>query len=264
MGAYFRAAVVFLFATLAPASLHAAYSLIFYDANLFGAPPYECVQVPANASLTPTQITLEAWVNAATGGTIISRGDGSTTNTDYILQISNDGASVGQNVSFYAAGVWNDSIGTIPTNTWTHVAVTYDGTNKQFYINGVLSGTSPCAGSLSSTPSSPLYLGVQGFSCACNEFLGELAEVRLWSTVRTASQIQADMNFSFSGVQPGLLAYYHLNEGVGSTAHDVSGNGHDGTVQNAKYGVAWAQSAPPSLGWNARAVGPGAGTEKIG
>jgi PKD repeat protein len=249
--AYLRAAVMLL-AALSTVSLHAE-SLYF---NFFGSDQY--VQVPANPSLTPSQMTLEAWVAIAAGGggTIASRGDGSTTNTDYIFQISNDGSSVGTEVSFFGAGYWDSSTSGIPTNTWTHVAVTYDGTNKLFYINGVLSGTSARPGPLHSTPGSPFYLGIQGSVCQCNLFKGLLSEVRLWNTVRTASQIQVDMNYS-SGSHPGLVAYYHLDEGSGSTANDASGNGNTGTLENNPY---WDVSGPPDASLVTNAADSGAGT----
>src|SRR3989338_387222 len=37
------------------------------------------------------------------------------------------------------------SVGAIPTNTWTHVAATWDGSNIRLYINGVMDSGSPIA-----------------------------------------------------------------------------------------------------------------------
>ncbi|HXB59359.1 MAG TPA: choice-of-anchor Q domain-containing protein [Candidatus Acidoferrales bacterium] len=242
-----------LWLCLAAPSLHAQVSL-----SLNGSSQY--VQVPANTNLTPTNITLEAWVNIPAAGllTIASRGNGDTANTtDYIFQIGDADYGNGTFVTLFGGGAWGISTSKVPTNAWTHVAVTYDGTNKLFYINGALGGTTNRPGPLYSGDSatSPLYLGRQGTVCDCNFFNGKISEVRIWNYVRSASQIQADMNFS-SGSQPGLLAYYHLDEGGGTNAYDASGNGNTGTLEN---GASWSNSGPLliSVVTNTADSGPG-------
>jgi hypothetical protein len=138
--------------------------------------------------------------------------------------------------------------------------VTYDGSNKVFYVNGVFDRSAPRTNSIYSTPASPLYIGRQGSVCDCNFFNGSIAEVRIWNTIRTTNQIVADMNSSFWGRQPGLVAYYHFNEGAGTSAADITGNGHTGTL-NA--GASWTATAPPSLGTTAALEGPAAGADSV-
>jgi len=207
------------------------------------------VSVPGSTNLTPTPVTFEAWVypTVATCNTILSMGDGGdNTHTAYIFQISGAGNCGPMNVSLMGGktGAWDASASTIPLNAWTHVAVTYDGTNKQFFINGVLDSTAAQPGPLFQT-NSAMLIGRQGTGCQCNNFNGQLAEVRIWNTIRTSNEIAADMTFS-SGGQPGLVAYYHLNEGSGTTAYDASGNGHNGTVAVA---AGWANSTPPFVNY---------------
>jgi hypothetical protein len=236
-------------------------SLFAASLNLNGAGQY--VSAAADPNLTPSQFTLEAWVKVSATGlnTILSRGDGGNgAVTDYILQLSNDGGSVGNQVSLFAGGAWDASSSSIPLNTWTHVAVTYDGSNKVFYVNGVFDRSAPRTNSIYSTPGSPLYIGRQGSVCDCNFFNGSIAEVRIWNTLRTTNQIVADMNSSFWGRQPGLVAYYHFNEGAGASATDITGNGHTGTL-NA--GASWTATAPPSLGTIAALEGPLAGADSV-
>jgi hypothetical protein len=238
-----------LWLCLSAPSLHAQASL-----SLNGGE----VQVPANTSLTPTNLTLEAWVNFPASGnlTIASRGNGSDgATTDYILQIGSNGQP-GTNVDFFGAGAWDTSTSGVPFNVWTHVAVTYNGTNKLFYINGVPGGAVARSGPLytGDSATSPFYIGLQGQYCQCNPFEGEISEVRLWNYVRSPSQIRADMVYS-SGSQSGLVAYYHLNEGSGTTANDASGNAHTGTLEN---GASWSASGPPVvLVTNTADSGPG-------
>src|SRR5215472_17223477 len=99
------------------------------------------VQVPANAALTPSQFTFEAWINPQKQdcNTIISRGDGGNASTDYIFQVGYNGTTCGteMKVSLWAGGAWYTSGSTVPLNAWTHGAVAYDGALLYFYINGV-------------------------------------------------------------------------------------------------------------------------------
>ena len=223
------------------------------------------VLVQPNPSFAPTNLTFEAWVNpgVAKCDTIFSRGDGSDINTDYIFQVGYDGTNCGvMKLSFFGAGGWDCSFSLVSTNTWTHVAVTYDGTNKQFFINGVLNTNAHRPGPLHATSSSPLYIGRQGTACNCNFFQGALAEVRFWNTIRTSNQISASMNVELTGREAGLVAYYRLNEGSGTTADDATGNNNTGTLM---AGASWTNSAPPlqngsfslatSSLWEGRAAG---------
>ncbi len=224
------------------------------------------VSVPANTNLTPTPLTFEAWVNpsVATCNTILSRGDGGG-QSDFIFTVGYNGSFCGvMNAAFWGAGAWDASASVIPLNAWTHVAVTFDGTNKQFYLNGALDRIVARPGTLYQSGTA-MYLGRQGTNCNCNSFHGLLGEVRIWNTIRTPSEITADMAFS-SGAQPGLVAYYPLDEGSGTNAFDASGNGNDGTLNG---GATWANSGPPaspppiSLGGTNFLLGPAAGTASV-
>src|SRR5438105_10902245 len=144
-------------------------------------------------------------------------------------------------IGFWAAGGWDASSSTVPLNAWTHVAVTYDGTYKSFYINGVLDRTVARPGSLYQS-GSPLYIGRQGSACNCNFFKGQLDELRIWNTVRTSNEIGQGISASLAGTEPGLVAYYRFDEGSGLVAADATGHGNTGTLTN---GTAWLLSTAP-------------------
>jgi len=174
--------------------------------------------VPGATNLTPSlgQLTFEAWVNPHSKkcNTILSKGDGGNALTDFIFQVGYDGTNCGvMNVSFYGGGGWDVSSNTVPTNTWTHVAVTFDGTNKLFYINGILDKISGQRTNLYNS-ASPVYIGRQGQVCSCNYFDGLLDEVRIWNVVRSQQEIHQYMNQPLLGTEPGLVAYYPMNNGV--------------------------------------------------
>jgi hypothetical protein len=63
-------------------------------------------------------------------------------------------------------------------------------------------------------------------------FAGAIEEVSVWDVPLDESQIQANMRRSLAGTEPGLLAYYHFNEGGGITTADsapAAGN-NNGTL----------------------------------
>ncbi len=77
------------------------------------------------------------------------------------------------------------SAGTIPTTTWTHVAVTFEGTNYVFYINGSASGTGANATTFTSRNTrigEQVFLWGEGFS-------GTMDDVRIYNRVLTGTEI---------------------------------------------------------------------------
>lgn len=71
----------------------------------------------------------------------------------------------------------------------------------------------------------------------------EMCQVRLWKTTRTAAQIAKNYKKEVKYNDPNLVFYFPMNEGEGSTLHDVTGNGHDVTI-----GDKGSQNTPKS--WN--------------
>ncbi len=69
--------------------------------------------------------------------------------------------------------------------------------------------------------------------------IGRLAEVRLWNQALTDAEIAVNATTLLSGNEPGLIAYWPLNEATGQTAHDRSAGGKaQGTLSGVEY-VAW-------------------------
>lgn len=113
----------------------------------------------------------------------------------------------------------------VRNDEWQHVAITRaTGTNVvNFYFNGQLaySGTADGVGTGQIDASSyPLQIGSRsttvgsGFS---SYFNGQIDEVRLYNTVRTASQIQSDMHNYGPITTVGLVLYLDFNEGTSAT-----------------------------------------------
>ena len=78
----------------------------------------------------------------------------------------------------------------MPLNTWTHVAMTYNGAQMRLYVNGVLVGQRAQTGSIQ-TNNGQLRIGG---SAAFGEFFqGMIDEVRIYNRALSATEITTDM-----------------------------------------------------------------------
>ena len=87
-------------------------------------------------------------------------------------------------------------VASLPLNTWTHLAATYDGTTLRLYVNGVQVGSRAVASPLLTSTG---VLRIGGNSVWGEFFAGRIDEVRLYNRALAAAEIQADMN---APVQP--------------------------------------------------------------
>lgn len=112
---------------------------------------------------------------------------------------------------------------------WTHIAVSYDDATSttKAYINGTLVMTE----TVSFPTSSATELGI-GHHAGDTGWQGEIDEVQIWSTPRTAAQIGADMWGHVLGTAPGLVAYYKFDEGQGQVTINQKPGGVAGQLGN--------------------------------
>ncbi len=188
------------------------------DLNLSGY-----VEIPYSAALNPSggQITIEAWVKrneTNRGETIVGNGWKSS----YWFGFSDTGklrfTPNGQNGLV-------DSNGSVLAGVWTHVAVTYDGFTRRYYINGVLDKTTTeKPGALVGAGSGqPLTIGYDRDDFTTNYFGGSIDNVRIWNIARNGSDIQATKFQSFGASMPNLRAEWPFDGNYLDTA-----DGHDG------------------------------------
>jgi beta-lactamase superfamily II metal-dependent hydrolase len=88
-------------------------------------------------------------------------------------------------LSTFIGGSKTTSTGTIPTGTWTHVAVVYDGTNVQLYLNGVADGSPVARTGENSTAN--MYVGVD--SGLNNAWNGEIDDLVIYNTALGSGNI---------------------------------------------------------------------------
>lgn len=180
--------------------------------------------------------TVSAWVNPD----VVNNGNyhcvfsqhTSGTNGRFTVRQWNGGWAVNHG---HSSGNINMNFGTAVANTWSHLTVTYDGTNIKGYLNGVLQATGAAlSGGIINTN---FRIGRRGTSNN-NNFDGRIDEVRVWDYALCADEITATMNCELAGNETGLISYYKFNQGfVGSnnggetTLLDATGN-QNGTLNN--------------------------------
>ena len=134
----------------------------------------------------------------------------------------------------------------ISDNVWTHVAATYSTNTSglRLYTNGVLAATTTTYGGNSFAgcrlrqTTLPLLIG--GTPLYPTAFLsGSMDEIRIWTTARSAQDIYGNMFCRLNGNEPNLAGYWNFDAG---TANDLTGHGHNGTLQGSAQVVPIAGS----------------------
>lgn len=202
---------------------------------LVGTPP--ALQIPSNE-----QFTVEGWIyfNALSGTrTIYSKNSSRGSPYTYMFGLSDATAMR----AYTGAGgtpvnTWRDVTvsPSFVTGRWYHLAYSFDGTTLSYYRDGILVGTQPY--SFGNYPTHTVKLG--GYSSA-TDLNGRMCDMRVWDHARSQGQIQFCMPRRLFGNEPGLLAYWRLDEGSGTSAFDLTANACTGTLQ----GASWAEMDLP-------------------
>ena len=159
--------------------------------------------------------------------------NGSNTNNNHI--ISNDGAT---------AGVSAGPKATIQDGNWHHLAMTW---SKNGYFTGYLDGVQVDQRAAANVDLPAMNaINCLGSLGGTTEFLnGSLDEVRIWNDVRTAQEIADNKNWELTGNEQGLVAYYKMSNGSGTSLTDnKSGNNYPGTLTG---GVSWTVGGAPVI-----------------
>jgi hypothetical protein len=191
------------------------------------------VTIPDAPSLRlTTDMTLAAWVKpskvTSAWRDVIYKGD----DNYYLEATSTTNSRPAGGGRFGGPSIETFGTAALPTNTWSHLAVTYDGAALRLYVNGVQVSSRAQTGNLV-TSSNPLQIG--GDSIYGQYFKGTIDEVRIYNQALLPSEIQSDMQKPVMGT---AVAAYSFNASSGTTAADVSGNGNTGVLKNGPLWVA--------------------------
>ena len=216
------------------------------------------VTVADAPSLNPTaQISIEGWVYPTTNSIatdsmaiIANKETNATVQYEMARRLSSGGCPTGGgiptgNFAVYIGGIsglpddcggWVNGNAQLPLNTWSHVAMTYDGANLRAFVNGANTRTVAATGAIPTT-NGIFQLGKRVRNTEI--WIGQLDEISLYNRGLTTAEIESIANAGLAGkykvqstVPSGLVAWL---TGDGNP-NDISGNGNNGTF-GANYAV---------------------------
>ena len=181
----------------------------------------DLVTVADSAALDlTTGMTLSAWVHPTALSTwrtvLLKERSGGLV---YALYASDQASHPNTYINIGGSDFESTGPTALPLNVWNNLAATYDGSALRVYINGVQVSSRPVAGSLLSSTGA---LRIGGNSVWGEYFQGLIDEVRIYSRVLTAAEIQTDMNTPVGAPPPPDTAPPTDPTNLGATAVGTS------------------------------------------
>ncbi len=144
-------------------------------------------------------------------------------------------------------------------NQWYYITVTWTSSTITTYVNGALDNTISASGSTGSGGNAT-QIGRYCYGSYCGTsggyMGGQLDQIRFYNYARSAAQVAWDYN------RGAPLGYWKFDECQGTTAHDSSGNGNNGTItiggSGTQTGLGTCTSQPDGTGkdaWYNGAIG---------
>jgi len=211
------------------------------------------------AQVSKVNVTLSFWVMPAVNGRYVS-GCGAAApggdNGTVIAYVGNSTDSIevayNSSESIYVNGYMEpcpiSAKDSVPIGTWTNVIIRQNSTTQAIFINGLQNGVATTASFSGVKPISNLLLGSALGTATGNlgdyNFTGRLANVQIYNTSLSASEIQALYLEGIGGAPidlQHLVAWWPLN----GNANDYSGNGNNGQIYNVNFVSNWYNGYTP-------------------
>ncbi|MFC2150729.1 LamG-like jellyroll fold domain-containing protein, partial [Calditrichota bacterium] len=219
--------LIIILLSVQPKLLQASNTCLNFDIN-----DLEEAQAPNidEIDIDGDQFTVECWINPTEilgVAEIIASLGGTPALGGWKIRVDADGNFSGR-FGFDDNGLGWVAADPVEENTWTHVAMTYDGEAVRMYVNGEFSASGDEAGNILTTDE-PLRFNRREADAA-NFFHGQIDEFRLWEAARTENELAQNMNRYLTGEEEGLVAYYSFDEGEGQVINDKSVNENHGWI----------------------------------
>lgn len=201
------------------------------------------VTVADAADLDPTNLTAEIYVRwgSLLGSSeirqLLDRRVGGSGGYEFFVQEISGNTVLNFTVTT-ASGTYRINWAITPSvGPWSRYSISYDSTaqfqNTKLFFNGVDQGAGTVAfGTGTDVPGAigdaaeDLHIGARA---EIDRFWdGQVDDLRIWSTVRTAQQIDDNKAVELAGDEVGLVLYHKYNGDL----LDATSNGHDGTAVN--------------------------------
>ena len=193
-----------------------------------------CILYFSQAQAANVNFTLEAWVYPSTS---VASKAVIVKNNELRLFTDDSGYLVCQVYNGTSWQLGATSSAALSLSAWQFVGCAYDGSSIRVFINGEAKGQQAMSANVANTSNSVLFGRDEGGTYSY--FQGQIDDVKIYKTARTAEQIRRDYE---SGPPP--VAHWRMDENNGQYAYDTSGNGNTGTLTggptwaNGKYGSA--------------------------
>lgn len=183
--------------------------------------------VPPLTAVAPTvdynNLTLESWVRPewSQQDNALILGQRYSTSTNYGYGLT---TTAGGRVSFFVGGIGQLYSEPLASQSWAHVAGTFDGTYMRLYVDGVeVASLEKAQGAqVNRLDGYPFNIGGDHQSVSTH-FNGLIDESRLWSRALGASEVAAGMSAAIAPDAANLAAYWRFDEADGHVAADATG-----------------------------------------
>jgi hypothetical protein len=192
----------------------------------------DCVELPSLNRFDP--YTIEFWVKLSSddpGNSFFSDWDGNDYTT---FRVPNGRIEFG--LYDGTSRVWTPESSISILDEWHHCCGINNGSEIKLYLDGGLVGSTPHSLVISTNA----FLVMEDATAGTPNYAkGNICDIRFWDHERTPTEIQDNMYKRLNGDEPGLVAYYKLDEGTGTVATDSTGT-NDGTIN----GATWVANEP--------------------
>lgn len=201
----------------------------------------DVLKVPDANDLDLTgDFTLEAWVrpiSVRAWATVIGKEDAEESSFSYLLYSQAESGGPGVELRKGSTTTEEFAEEELPIEAWSHIALTSDRKKARLYVDGVLVKTSKSF----ALPSTNGALTIGGNGIWGEYFDGRIDEVRIYDRVLSEAEVQTDEVTTLQTPAAGPLVEFSFDEAEGEQVADLSGNGHDATIEGAersegKYG----------------------------
>jgi RHS repeat-associated protein len=182
--------------------------------------------------LEPAAVTVEAWIKPSSIPTtdvtiLISPQPGNNEWSSNGYQLVFDGSNNGGNGKVAWAGIATSAA--LPLGVWSYVVGTTDATGTRIYVNGKQSSAVAGGG--------PAYGGTPNFDAQITRyaFLGDIADVAIYSSSLTASQVMG--HYAAAGYAPGPVSNLVSTASTNSASLTWTAPSYVGTSPISSYTV---------------------------
>ncbi|MDJ1183554.1 LamG-like jellyroll fold domain-containing protein [Roseofilum casamattae] len=200
------------------------------------------IETTSHLNFGTSAFTIEAWIySTGSSGVILSSDRHGVSryqfrllqNKDEIAFMFSDGPG---NTQLWESQNGHCLTATVATNEWSHVAISRLGSTHLMYIDGHLVTSIETESTIDwQNESLSLRIGAQHpyeSTGGIFYFTGKIADLRVWDRAVPIGEIQTHRYQTLSGNEPGLIAYWPLNEGsdsIGDRTNNSLGTLYNGT-----------------------------------